>query len=331
MNRRVLITTSWLGEGDDVHRTLTDAGCDVGFARQGASLEDADAVIAGIEPWDAHLLKAAPRLKVLARTGVGYDNVDVATANELGIAVCTTPGVNRSSVAEFTFVALLNLARDIPRLSASMREQGWASASGHELRGKTLGVIGFGAIGRSVAELARALGMTVLAHDPHVDAEQAGVSPVPLPELLARSDAVTLHVSLGEDTRHLIDGDAIARMKHGAVLVNAARGGVVDEAALAGALRSGRLAGAALDTFEHEPLPADSPLRDVPNLLLTPHIAGATVEGRARSGLSAARSVLAALSGELPSTTVNSPAIVDRARLTIPKSGEHPCPTDPSS
>ncbi|GAA2532855.1 hypothetical protein GCM10010423_30690 [Streptomyces levis] len=325
---RVLITTSWLGAGDHVHRMLTEAGCDVVFGRpadlrsQGRSLEDAvagvDALIAGVEPCDARVLNAAPRLKVVARTGVGYDNVDMPAANALGIAVCATPNVNRRSVAEFTIASLLNLVRGIPRLNASMREGEWTQTSGRELYGKTLGVVGFGAIGRSVAGLAQAFGMTVLVCDPYRDdafVEQRGASLVELAELLARSDAVTVHVLLSDDTRHLIDEDAIARMKRGAVLVNAARGGVVEEAALADALRSGRIAAAALDTFASEPLPADSPLRGVANLLLTPHVAGATVEGRARSGRSAAESVLAALSGEMPQAAVNRGVIAHHARL----------------
>ncbi|WP_020122006.1 phosphoglycerate dehydrogenase [Streptomyces canus] len=326
--KRVLITTSWLDEGDHVHRMLADAGCDVVFGRpadlqrQGRSLEDAvtdvDALVAGVQPCDARVLNAAPRLKVVARTGVGYDNVDVPAANALGIAVCTTPNVNRRSVAEFTIASLLNLVRGIPQAGASMQEGGWTQTSGRELYGKTLGVVGFGAIGRSVAGLAQAFGMTVLACDPYSDGVlvgQSGASLVELPELLRRSDAITVHVLLSDDTRHLINEDAIARMKHGAVLVNAARGGVVDEAALVNALRGGRIAGAALDTFEDEPLPVDSALRGVANLLLTPHIAGATIEGRARSGTSAAESVLAALSGEMPRAAVNADVIARRARL----------------
>ncbi|WP_225891305.1 phosphoglycerate dehydrogenase [Streptomyces dioscori] len=324
----MLITTSWLSEGDHVHRVLTEAGCDVVFGRptdlerQGRSLEDSvgdiDAIIAGVEPCGARVLHAAPRLKVVARTGVGYDNVDVATANTLGVAVCVTPSVNRRSVAEFTLAALLNLVRGIPQASALLQEGDWAQVSGRELYGKTLGVVGFGEIGRSVAVLGQALGMTVLACDPYSDGalvEQAGASLVELPELLARSDAITLHVGLTDDTRHLIDADAIGRMKHTAVLVNAARGGVVDEKALVEALRAGRIAAAAVDTFEHEPLPPDSALRGVTNLLLTPHIAGATVEGRARSATSAARSVVAALAGKTPRAVVNGDAIAHRARL----------------
>ncbi|MFD4640227.1 phosphoglycerate dehydrogenase [Lentzea sp. NPDC058436] len=322
---RVLVTTSWLAEEDHVHRMLTGAGHDVVFGRpadlahRGWSLadvvKDADAIIAGVEPCDARVLNTASRLKVVARTGVGHDNVDVATATALGVAVCATPGVNRLSVAEFTIAALLNLVRHVPELGAAVQRGEWPQAGGRELHGKTLGVIGLGTIGRSVAELARAFGMTVLAHDPHVGSALAGVPLVELPELLARADAVTVHVFLDDSTRHLINARALSLMKPGAVLVNAARGGVVDESALVGALHSGALAGAALDTFEHEPLPADSPLRGVANLLLTPHVAGATVEGRLRSGTSAAESVLAALSGEIPPAAVNGRAIAHHARL----------------
>ncbi|WP_105030357.1 phosphoglycerate dehydrogenase [Arthrobacter ruber] len=324
--QRILITTSWLNEGDDVHRLLLDAGHEVVYGRpadlksQGLTLQDViadvDGVIAGVEPFGADVLNAAQKLKVVARTGVGYDNVDLATANARGIAVCATPGVNRQSVAEFAIASLLNLVRQIPQNSVIVQGGGWAQPSGRELLGKTLGVVGLGAIGKTVAQLARAFGMRVIAYDPYFDeafAAEIGVERVELPELIANADAITLHVFLNEETRHLINAETIATMRDGAIIVNAARGGTVDETALVEALRSGKLAGAALDTFEQEPLPADSPLRGVENLILTSHIAGATHEGRARSGAMAAESVVEVLNNNLPRQCVNKEAVAAAA------------------
>ncbi|MGO4247592.1 phosphoglycerate dehydrogenase [Paenarthrobacter sp. RAF54_2] len=319
--KRVLVTTSWLAEGGTVHDTLVNAGHEVIYGRpadlrrKGLTLKDviadADGVIAGVELFDADVLRAAPNLKVVARTGVGYDNVDLATANELGIVVCATPGVNRQSVAEFAIASLLNLVRRIPEHSLALQEGGWDQASGRELHGMTLGLVGLGAIGKTVAQLARAFGMEVVAYDPYFDeafAKEMGVGRLDLPELIACSDAISLHVFLSDDTRHLIDARAIETMKDGAIIVNAARGGVVDEGALLDALRSNKLAGAALDTFEQEPLPSDSPLLGVQNLLLTPHIAGATLEGRDRSGAMAAEAVIDALAGSIPRYATNREA-----------------------
>jgi D-3-phosphoglycerate dehydrogenase/(S)-sulfolactate dehydrogenase len=299
-----------------------EAGHEVVFGRpadlksQGLKLQDViadvDAVIAGVEPFERATLSAAPDLKVVARTGVGYDNVDLATANERGIFVCATPGVNRQSVAEFALASLLNLVRRIPQNSVIVQGGGWAQPSGRELLGKTLGVVGLGAIGKTVATLARGFGMRVVAYDPYFDeafAAEHGIERMELPELIAKADAITLHVFLSDETRHLFNAQSISTMRDGAIIVNAARGGIVDEAALVDALRSGKLAGAALDTFEQEPLPVDSPLLGIENLILTSHIAGATEEGRARSGAMAAESVLEALNNRLPRQCVNKEAV----------------------
>jgi D-3-phosphoglycerate dehydrogenase/(S)-sulfolactate dehydrogenase len=313
------VTTSWLSEEDIPHRLLTDAGFDVHYARPAdraidgrslaAALEGADGVIAGVESFDAETLGQAPHLRVIARTGAGYDNVDVAAASRLGMLVYATPQVNRQSVAEFTIGSLLNLARGLTPGDRVVRAGLWTQSSGWELNGKTLGIIGFGAIGRTVADIAKGFGMHIMAYDPFVagnGTRTPGVSLVELPELLERSDAVTLHVFLSDDTRHIIDAAALDRMKPGAVLINAARGGVVDEDALVDALLSSKLSAAALDTFEAEPLPQDSRLRQVEHLLLTPHVGGATVEARAQSGAMAAQSIIQTLAGQAPSNAVNA-------------------------
>jgi len=227
---------------------------------------------------DAEVLAAGTRLKVVTRAGAGIDNIDVATATERGIVVLNTPGANTISASEHTFGMLLALVRHIPRADATLRAGAWDRRSfvGTEMRGKTLGVVGLGRIGREVTRRAQAFEMTVVAHDPFVPAavaESLGLAMLPLDELLATADVVTLHVPLSEAVGHLLGAAELARMKRGAFLVNCARGGLVDEQALHAALTSGHLAGAALDVFEHEPA-TGSPLFGLPNVVVTPHISG---------------------------------------------------------
>ncbi|WP_295448014.1 hydroxyacid dehydrogenase [uncultured Thiodictyon sp.] len=233
---------------------------------------------------DAELLAAAPRLSVVGRLGVGLDNIDLERCRARGIAVCSAPGANARSVAEYVIAAALILLRGSFGASAAVANGDWpraALAGGHEAAGKVLGLIGCGNIGRLTGELATALGFLVWGHDP--SPPPAGpILAVGLDTLLAGADVVSLHVPLSPATRHLLDAGALARMKPGAVLINTARGGLIDEVALAAALRSGRLAGAALDCFAEEPLPADSPLAGIPNLWLTPHIAGLTAQSNVR-------------------------------------------------
>ena len=238
---------------------------------------------------DAALLSAAPRLEAVGRLGVGLDNIDVAACAARGIAVCPATGANAAAVAEYVIAAALLLLRGAFGATPRVVAGGWPreASVGREAAGKTLGLVGFGAIGQEVAQRARALGMTVLACDPQLapgDPAWSLAEPAPLEALLAGSDAVSLHVPLTAATRGLIGAAQIEWMKPSAVLINTARGGIVDEAALVSALRGGRLAGAALDVFEAEPLDAETGGRfaAVPNLLLTPHIAGLTEESNAR-------------------------------------------------
>ena len=248
----------------------------------------------------AELIDLAPELRVIGRAGAGVDNIDVAVATRRGIPVLNAPGANTVSAAEHTLALLFALVRRIPWAAQSMREGAWdrKSFAGIELRGKTLGVIGLGRIGAHVARVARAIGMTVVAHDPYLPAQRAedlGVVLRPLDDVLAAADVVTLHMALTETTRHLLDRARLARMKRGAVLVNAARGELVDEAALVEAVKTGHLAGAAVDVFAAEPLPADSPLRAESRLLLTPHLAASTKEAQDRTALEICQAVLDAL------------------------------------
>ncbi len=235
----------------------------------------------------ADLIALGARLRVIGRAGIGVDNIDVAAATARGIAVLNAPGGNTVSAAEHTWAMLLALVRRIPWAAASMRTGAWdrKTFAGTELRGKVLGIVGLGRIGQHVAAIGRGIGMELIAHDPYLTEKRAqdlGVALLPLDDLLAQADVVTLHMPLADDTRHLLGAERLARMQPHALLVNTARGELVDEAALVEALEAGRLAGAAIDVYAQEPLPADSPLRSHDRLLLTPHLAASTVEAQER-------------------------------------------------
>jgi (S)-sulfolactate dehydrogenase len=254
---------------------------------------------------DAALLASAAGLRVVGRLGVGLDNIDVAACNARGIAVIPATGANAQAVAEYVIGTAMMLLRLVPGATARVGSGGWprtALSNGREIAGRTLGLVGFGGIGRLTARLAQAVGMTVIGHDVQLAPgdpawRDANVAPRTLPDLLAAADVVSLHVPLTADTRHLLDSTRLAKMKPDAIVINTARGGVVDEPALAAALRAGRLGGAALDVFANEPLPAGSPLDGCPNLILTPHIAGVTRESNERVSALIAAKVAAALTG----------------------------------
>ncbi|MFL6676139.1 MAG: hydroxyacid dehydrogenase [Massilia sp.] len=265
------------------------------------------------------LLAAAPQLRVVGRLGVGLDNIDVAGCEARQIAVIPATGANALAVAEYVIASTMVLLRGASLSSAAVAAGEWPRpqlSDGRESAGKTLGLVGFGGIGRLTATLARALGMRVIAYDPMLAPEapvwsETGVGCVGLDGLLAEADAVSLHVPLTDATRALLDAARIGAMKPGAVLVNTARGGIVDEAALAQALREGRLGGAALDVFEREPLAAGSPLAGVPNLILTPHIAGVTRESNQRVSAMIADKVSALLLASQPTEQSCPPLILN--------------------
>ncbi len=257
---------------------------------------------------DAALLARAPRLRALSSVSVGVDHIDLVAATARGVPVGHTPGVLTETTADLTFALLLAAARRVPEADRFVRDGGWRPERtwepdlllGRDVHGATLGVIGFGAIGRAVARRARGFGMRVLAwsRTPRSLGEfEEHVETVALPELLARADFVSVHVALAPETRGLLDARAIGAMKPGAILVDTARGGIVDEEALAGALREGRLAAAGLDVFAHEPLDPRSPLLGLPNIVLTPHIGSASGATRARMAELAVDNLLAALGG----------------------------------
>ena len=234
---------------------------------------------------DRALLDEAPRLRVIGRAGVGVDNIDLEAASQRGIAVFNAPEGNTVAAAEMTMAVLLAAVRKVAAADRSVRAGRWDRSDfrGVELRGKVLGLVGAGRIGREVARRCRAFGMEVIAFDPYLAEEAAeafGIQLVSFDRLIEEADVVSLHVPLTDETRGLIDAEVLRRMKKGSFLVNVSRGGVIDEEALARALEEGSLGGAALDVYAVEPLPAHSPLRGAPNLVLTPHLGASTYEAQ---------------------------------------------------
>ncbi len=274
-------------------------------------VSDADAVITQFAPVTATVIDAMRRACVIARYGIGVDNVDLDAARSCGIPVCNVPDYCIDEVADHTLALILSLTRQIVALGNHVRGGQWSGAPAstmHALKELTVGIVALGRIGREVAARLRAFKCNVLAFDPVVPAaeiEKAGCTPVGLDELLKRSDVITLHCPSTAKTRRMIDRNALAKMKRGALLVNVARGDIVDSAALVEALREGRLGGAALDVFDPEPIPADSPLRGIANVIVTPHVASASGPSGLRLRTAVAQTVARALRGEPLMNVVN--------------------------
>jgi D-3-phosphoglycerate dehydrogenase len=264
---------------------------------------DYDAIIVrGRTKVNPAVFAAAKNLKVVGRAGVGVDNIDLNAAREHGVTVVNSPLATTVAVAELAVGMMLSLVREIPRADATMKIGKWIKKEleGSELFGKTLGVIGFGRIGSSVAQRAAAFGMKIVGYDPIIKPEELrerGGEPVSLEELFARSDVITLHIPLTNDTRNMLNAEAFAKMKHGVLIVCAARGGVIDEEALLSAFDSGQVAGAALDVFTAEP-PGLTALVAHPRVIATPHIGAQTVESQGRAAVDISGEVLAALRGD---------------------------------
>lgn len=261
----------------------------------GKALTGVDALLVrGATKVTREVLVPANGLRAVARAGSGVDNIDLVACREKGVAVFNAPGANAVSVAEHTWALILALFRHIPRAASSMAQGRWEKAElgGAEVRGKTLGVVGFGRIGQEVGRIGLAFGCRVLAYDPLVDVEDAvvGASASTLDELLGASDIVSLHAPLLPETRGLLSAERLQKLKPSAVLVNCARGDLVDEAALERALAEGKLSGAGLDVFTVEP-PGDRPLFRFPNVIATPHVAASTPEAQKRAGVEAATAV----------------------------------------
>jgi len=271
-----------------------------------AALQFADAwIVRNRSQVRGRVLDAAVNVKVIGRLGVGLDNIDLAACEARGIKVIPATGANAESVAEYVITAALMLLRGAYSSTRAVEAGTWPRqmlSQGREAAGKVLGIVGLGNIGRLTARKARAMGMSVIAHDPFLPARaeawtEVGEGARALDALLRESDVVSLHIPLTAETRGLLDSARLAAMKRDAVLINTARGGIIDEAALAAMLREGRLGGAALDVFDREPLVAGSPLVGAPRLLLTPHIAGVTLESNERVSALIAERVAAALGG----------------------------------
>jgi D-3-phosphoglycerate dehydrogenase / 2-oxoglutarate reductase len=254
----------------------------------------------------ADLIRGAPKLTLIARAGVGVDNVDMAAAGERGIRVVNAPAAATASVAELSIALYLLLVRGLfPTITATKAGRWERSSQVHELAGKTVGFVGYGRIGREVARRLEPFGASTIAYDPFVPRSTDRTEIVPWEALLSRADIVSVHAALTAENHHLLDARAFAQMKPGAFLVNVARGALVDEVALLGSLKSGRLAGAALDVFEVEP-PMNRELLESPRVIATPHIGAMTAEGQGRAGAEIVDEVLRALRGE-PLTTLVAP------------------------
>lgn len=309
---KVLIGSRSFGKTcPEVVDLLVGAGCEIRRNDLGRAFTEVelieripgmDAFITGVDPITRKVLDAADRLKVISKHGVGVDNIDLEATAARGIVVGVAPGSIQDSVADLTMGLLLALARRIPQSSADLKAGQWNRRLGVELRGKVLGIIGLGRVGKAVCQRARGFGIEVIASDVQPDdafAETWGVEFVVLDDLLARSDFVSIHVPLSASTRAFLGEAELARMKPGAYLINTARGGLVDEDALVEALREGRLGGAAADAFLEEP-PEESALLTVSRFIGTPHVGGYTLENLREMGEVAAKNVIRVLRGEDP-------------------------------
>ena len=314
---RLLVTPTSYGKSDPRLKTeLEELVGEVIYNPTGKPLRSAevahllpgiDGYIAGVDAIDRAALQAADRLKVISRYGVGLDSVDLQAAAERGIVVTCTPGANPVSVAELAVGLLLSLARQIPEGASALRQGNYPRLSGVCLEGKTVGIIGLGAIGKELARRLRGFDCRLLACDPAPDrgfAETHGIELLSLEDLLPLSDFVSLHLPLLPETRGLVNQDFLAKMKQGAFLVNTARGEIVEESALLEVLQSGRLRGAALDVFAVEPPSPDNPLLALKQVLATPHLGSQTDGATNRMGWMALHDCLAVLRGEAPANRV---------------------------
>lgn len=266
-------------------------------------VEDIDGVVVGVDDWNEDVFKLAPKLKGMARFGVGVDNIDLNAANEHGIIVCNSPGINSSAVAEQAVALLLSLIRNIPEMNRAVRKGEWPRPMFHELKSRTIGFLGFGAIARNVAQRLAGFGPEMIAYDKYPNQEAAdklGVRLVSQEEVLKESDIISIHLPATDETKHLINKETIQQMKDGVYIVNTARGSIVNEADMAGALESGKAAGFGTDVFEHEPIDLSGPLFKYDNYIATPHVSAETFENCETTSVVTARALLAVFEGREP-------------------------------
>ena len=315
--RILLTTTSFQDTPGSHHALLAGTGWEIVTARGPLSEQDTlalvgdfDGYICGDDAITRKVLdKAAPRLKVLSKYGIGVDKIDVARCTELGIPLLFTPGVNHTTVAEHTFLLLLALEKQFLFHTDSVRSGGWKRTTGHELLDKTIGIIGMGRIGREVAIRAKAFGMNVVGYDLYWDDAFAAAHGVArattLDEVFAQADCISLHTNLTPETRNLIRTETIARMKPGVLILNCARGEIVSTPDMVAALTSGQVGGYGTDVLDEEPPPADHPLTHLPNCIVTPHIGSRTFESVQRQAVAAVTNLIRAMHGEAPLAQIN--------------------------
>lgn len=313
MNSTVFIGSTgyseYCGEG---LRILKDYGCEIIENTKGRPytaeelLEIApslDGAIAGVETWDEAAFSAAPKLKALARFGVGCDNIDLESAKRHGVKVANCPGLNSNSVAEHTLAMLLALLRQVPQLNSSVRRGEWRRMVFPELRGRTVGLLGFGSIGRRMAHVLSGFDVELLAYDKFPSreaAEKLGVTLLGFDEVISRSDFITVHLPSTPETARCIDRESLSKMKDGVFIINTARGILADEGAVCEALASGKLGGYASDVYEKEPIMPDNPLLAFDNYICSPHLAGESLVSYRDTGLLTAKNIVAVLSGGEP-------------------------------
>ncbi len=295
--------------GIEIVRNIKREARDYSLADFEGKMDGINAVIAGSEPWNEALFKISPDLKIISRYGVGYDAVDLAKAKEYGIMVTNTRVLQLSqAVAEAALALSLAVLRHLPAMAMDLRNSAWRGRPGRTLIGKTVGIVGFGAIGQNFAKLLSGFAGTIYACDPFVKQETAdvvGAKMVDMDTLLAESDVVSVHAPNIKENYHLFNAQTLAKMKKGAVLINTARGPLVDEKALYDALKSGHLYGAGLDVWEVEPTPFDNPLLTLENVVAQPHVAGETLESATAIAECDAQQVIDALSGKTPQYLLN--------------------------
>lgn len=293
-------------------KILENAGCEIIENSHGRPytvdelkeiVEDIDGVVVGVDDWNEDVFKLAPKLKGMARFGVGVDNIDLNAAKEHGIIVCNSPGINSSAVAEQAVALLLSLIRNIPEMNRAVRKGEWPRPMFHELKSRTIGFLGFGAIARNVAQRLAGFGPEMIAYDKYPNQEAAdklGVRLVSQEEVLKESDIISIHLPATDETKHLINKETIQQMKDGVYIVNTARGSIVNEADMAEALESGKAAGFGTDVFEHEPIDLSGPLFKYDNYIATPHVSAETFENCETTSVVTAKALLAVFEGKEP-------------------------------
>lgn len=311
MSYKILVATRSFGStSSKPWDVLNQEGCEIVKADMSQKMTEerliellmgVDGAIIGVVPMTAHVIQNSPRLKVVSMHGVGVDHIDLTAAAGSGVVIANCQGANDQSVADLTIGLMISIARNIPSVDGSLRKGGWGAHAGNELWNKTLGLVGLGRIGRGVAKRALGFDMKVLAYDPYVKDGDIlpGISLMSFEDVLRQADYVSVHAALTDETCHMIGADQLKLMKPSAYFINTSRGALVDEAALYSALTQKQIAGAALDVFNEEP-PKDSPLLELENVVVTPHIGAHTRESIERVGIMAAENVLRTLKGGQP-------------------------------